>query len=80
VGFSRGTQFACRYNVWDEVECNVFAISPTLEVRQASDVKPGVRLFPQALKARSRRRDAHELGDQQRAVHRDDAVADLDKV
>jgi hypothetical protein len=50
VGFSRGTQFACRYTVWDEVECNVFAISPTLEARQAPDVKPGVRLFPQALK------------------------------
>jgi hypothetical protein len=50
VGFSRGTQFACRYNVWDEVECNVFAISPTLEVRQASDMKLGVRLFPQPLK------------------------------
>jgi hypothetical protein len=50
VGFSRGTQFACRYSVWDDVECNVFAISPTLEARQASTVMPGVRLFPQASK------------------------------
>jgi hypothetical protein len=49
VGFSRGTQFSCRYNVWEEVECNLFAISPTLEARQASTMAPGVRLFPQGL-------------------------------
>ncbi|WP_338870769.1 hypothetical protein [Myxococcus stipitatus] len=45
VGFQRGTQFACRYNVWDEVECNVFAISPTLEARQSSKQTAGLELF-----------------------------------
>ncbi len=50
VGFTRGTQFACRYNVWEQVECNLFAISPTLEARQASTQLPGIQLFPQALK------------------------------
>ncbi|WP_426756986.1 hypothetical protein [Myxococcus sp. Y35] len=49
VGFTRGTQFSCRYNVWDAVECNVFAISPTKEVRQKPDIAAGVRLFPQPL-------------------------------
>ncbi|MCP3135857.1 TraB/GumN family protein [Pyxidicoccus xibeiensis] len=49
VGFTRGTQFSCRYNVWEDVECNVFAISPTKQARQASDVSPGVKLFPQPL-------------------------------
>ncbi|QSQ20364.1 hypothetical protein JY651_34640 [Pyxidicoccus parkwayensis] len=50
VGFQRGTQFSCRYSVWDDIECNVFAISPTLETRQASTVSPGVKLFPTPLK------------------------------
>ncbi|WP_342378697.1 hypothetical protein NVS55_04805 [Myxococcus stipitatus] len=45
VGFQRGTQFACRYNVWDEVECNVFAISPTLEARQSDKRTVGLELF-----------------------------------
>ena len=37
VGFQRGTQFACRYNVWNEgVECNVFGISPGPEAWQSS--------------------------------------------
>ncbi|NMO14685.1 hypothetical protein HPC49_19990 [Pyxidicoccus fallax] len=49
VGFTRGTQFSCRYNVWDAVECNVFAISPTKQARQASTVSPGVQLFAQPL-------------------------------
>ncbi|WP_141620928.1 hypothetical protein [Myxococcus sp. AB036A] len=49
VGFTRGTQFSCRFNVWDAVECNVFAISPTKEVRQKPDITSGVRLFPQPL-------------------------------
>ncbi|MCP3103726.1 hypothetical protein LZ198_33070 [Myxococcus sp. K15C18031901] len=44
VGFRRGTQFACRFNVWENVECNVFAISPTNEVRQADEEEPGVQL------------------------------------
>ncbi|MFP2933461.1 hypothetical protein ACLESO_51605 [Pyxidicoccus sp. 3LG] len=50
VGFSRGTQFSCRYNVWEEVECDVFGISPTKQARQAPDVSPGVKLFPEPLK------------------------------
>ncbi|NOK05902.1 hypothetical protein HNV27_30770 [Myxococcus xanthus] len=46
VGFQRGTQFACRYSVWDEeVECNVFGISPTLEARQSSKQAVGLQLF-----------------------------------
>ncbi|MCP3162540.1 hypothetical protein [Myxococcus qinghaiensis] len=46
VGFQRGTQFTCRYSVWDEqVECNVFGISPTLEARQSSKQAAGVNLF-----------------------------------
>ncbi|WP_240358994.1 hypothetical protein [Pyxidicoccus trucidator] len=46
VGFQRGTQFACRYSVWDEeVECNVFGISPTLEARQSSKQAAGLNLF-----------------------------------
>ncbi len=49
VGFQRGTQFSCRYNVWDEVECNLFAISPTKEVRQKPDTASGVHLFAQPL-------------------------------
>ncbi|WP_164008430.1 hypothetical protein [Pyxidicoccus trucidator] len=50
VGFARGTQFSCRYNVWEDVECNTFAISPTAQARQASTVAPGVQLFPEPLK------------------------------
>ncbi|MFY1828434.1 hypothetical protein ACN47A_21090 [Myxococcus fulvus] len=45
VGFKRGTQFACRYSVWEDVECNVFGISPTNEALQFSKVEPGVQLF-----------------------------------
>ncbi|WP_228564701.1 hypothetical protein [Myxococcus sp. AB036A] len=46
VGFQRGTQFVCRYSVWDEeVECNVFGISPTLEARQSSKQAVGLQLF-----------------------------------
>ncbi|NBD08388.1 hypothetical protein GTY96_05325 [Corallococcus sp. c25j21] len=46
VGFQRGTQFACRYNIWDEeVECDVFGISPPLEVRQSSKQAVGLKLF-----------------------------------
>ena len=50
VGFTRGTQFSCRYSVWEDVECNVFAISPTTQARQASTVSAGVKLFPTPLK------------------------------
>ncbi len=49
VGFMRGTHFACRFNVWDAVECDVFSISPTKEARQKKDVASGVQLFPQPL-------------------------------
>ncbi|MCE9672199.1 hypothetical protein LY474_30780 [Myxococcus stipitatus] len=45
VGFRRGTQFVCRYNVWEDVECNVFAISPTREARQADAVERGIQMF-----------------------------------
>ncbi|MHA7628959.1 hypothetical protein [Corallococcus sp. M7] len=46
VGFQRGTQFACRYNVWNEgVECNVFGISPALEAWQSSKQASGLELF-----------------------------------
>jgi hypothetical protein len=45
VGFVRGSQFSCRYNVWEKVECNVFAISPTQEALQGPDAAQGVRLF-----------------------------------
>ncbi|GEN05607.1 hypothetical protein SAMN05443572_101848 [Myxococcus fulvus] len=48
VGFQRGTQFACRYSVWDDVECNVFGISPTLQARQSSKQRPGVALASEA--------------------------------
>jgi hypothetical protein len=49
VGFTRGTQFSCRYSVWEDIECNMFAISPTKQAHQASTVAPGVRLFPKPL-------------------------------
>jgi len=48
VGFARGTQFSCRYSVWEDVECNVFAISPTNEARQPSTTAPGVKLYAEA--------------------------------
>ncbi|MFB1484618.1 hypothetical protein [Corallococcus sp. RDP092CA] len=46
VGFQRGTQFACRYNVWGEaVECDVFGISPALEAWQSAKQAAGLKLF-----------------------------------
>jgi hypothetical protein len=47
TGFSRGSQFSCRYNVWDEVECNVFGINPTKEARHTPGQAAGVQLFAQ---------------------------------
>ncbi|MBJ6764551.1 hypothetical protein JGU66_27595 [Myxococcaceae bacterium JPH2] len=45
VGFQRGTQFTCRYSDWaEEVECNVFGISPGLESRQSSQQAVGLKL------------------------------------
>jgi hypothetical protein len=49
VGFQRGTQYSCRYSVWEDVECNLFAISPTDEARQLSRMPSGVKLFPKPL-------------------------------
>jgi hypothetical protein len=49
VGFSRGSQFSCRYNVWAEVECNVFGINPTKEARHEPGQTAGVQLFAQPL-------------------------------
>ncbi|MBZ4415447.1 hypothetical protein [Myxococcus sp. RHSTA-1-4] len=49
VGFQRGTQFSCRYSVWEDVECNLFAISPTDAARQFSTMPSGVTLFPQPI-------------------------------
>ncbi|MCP3103725.1 hypothetical protein LZ198_33065 [Myxococcus sp. K15C18031901] len=48
VGFRRGTQFACRFNVWEEIECDVFGISPTREAWQADAVAPGIQLSAEA--------------------------------
>ncbi|WP_342378696.1 hypothetical protein NVS55_04800 [Myxococcus stipitatus] len=45
VGFQRGSQFACRYNIWGEVECDVFGISPSLEARQSSKQTAGLELY-----------------------------------
>ncbi|MBJ6762175.1 hypothetical protein JGU66_15485 [Myxococcaceae bacterium JPH2] len=45
VGFQRGTQFACRFNVWEKVACDTFALSPNAEARQGMDTPRGVRLF-----------------------------------
>jgi hypothetical protein len=50
VGFSRGSQFSCRYNVWGDVECNVFGINPTREARHAPGQSAGVQLFAEPLK------------------------------
>ncbi len=47
VGFARGSQFACRANVFDEVDCNLYGLSPTDEVKQAQGVANGVQLFAQ---------------------------------
>ncbi|WP_224246184.1 hypothetical protein [Hyalangium gracile] len=48
VGFERGTQFTCRYNVWEKVTCDLFAISPTQEARQLAGGAQGVQLFSSA--------------------------------
>ncbi|RKG79022.1 hypothetical protein [Corallococcus terminator] len=45
VGFTRGSQFSCRFNVWEQVECNVYALSPSVEVRQEPGTPRGVALF-----------------------------------
>ncbi|MCP3135858.1 TraB/GumN family protein [Pyxidicoccus xibeiensis] len=48
VGFTRGTQYSCRYTVWEDVECEVFAISPTKQARHMTDIPAGVKLYPEA--------------------------------
>ncbi|MBN8232409.1 hypothetical protein JYK02_33335 [Corallococcus macrosporus] len=45
VGFTRGSQFSCRFNVWEQVDCNVFALSPTPELRQEPGTPRKVALF-----------------------------------
>ncbi|QSQ11084.1 hypothetical protein [Myxococcus landrumensis] len=45
VGFQRGSQFACRYNIWGELECDVFGISPSQEARQSSKQAAGLELY-----------------------------------
>ncbi|MBN9685317.1 MULTISPECIES: hypothetical protein [unclassified Corallococcus] len=45
VGFTRGSQFSCRFNVWEQVDCNVFALSPTAELRQEPGTPRKVALF-----------------------------------
>lgn len=45
VGFARGSQFSCRFNVWEQVECNVYALSPSVEVRQEPGTPRKVALF-----------------------------------
>ncbi|QSQ11087.1 hypothetical protein [Myxococcus landrumensis] len=45
VSFQRGSQFVCRYSIWDEVECNVFGISPSLEARQSAKQGEGLELY-----------------------------------
>ncbi|MCE9672201.1 hypothetical protein LY474_30790 [Myxococcus stipitatus] len=37
-----------RFDVWERIECDVFAISPTLEARQADAMEPGVQLSTEA--------------------------------
>ncbi|QSQ11085.1 hypothetical protein [Myxococcus landrumensis] len=44
VGFRRGSQFVCRFSIWEDVECNVFGISPSLEARQSSKQGDGLEL------------------------------------
>ncbi|MCY1032105.1 hypothetical protein OV207_11600 [Corallococcus sp. BB11-1] len=45
VGFTRGSQFSCRFNVWEQVECNVYALSPSADVRQEPGTPRKVALF-----------------------------------
>ncbi|RKH40242.1 hypothetical protein [Corallococcus sicarius] len=45
VGFQRGSQYACRFNAWEQVECNVYALSPSEEVRQQPGTPRKVALF-----------------------------------
>lgn len=45
VGFDRGTQFACRFNVWEKVACDIFALSPNAQASQGPDIPRGVKLF-----------------------------------
>ncbi|RYZ42639.1 MAG: hypothetical protein EOO71_06950 [Myxococcaceae bacterium] len=45
VGFTRGSQYSCRFNVYEQVECNVYALSPSVEVRQEPGTPRKVALF-----------------------------------
>ncbi|RKH43576.1 hypothetical protein D7Y23_29070 [Corallococcus sp. AB050B] len=45
VGFARGSQFSCRFNVWEQVDCNIFALSPSPDLRQEPGTPRKVALF-----------------------------------
>ncbi|MBN8232410.1 hypothetical protein JYK02_33340 [Corallococcus macrosporus] len=45
VGFARGAHFACRFNVWQQVDCDVHGINPSAEARQEPDSPRKVALF-----------------------------------
>ncbi|NTX06253.1 hypothetical protein [Myxococcus sp. CA040A] len=45
IGFQRGTQFSCRYSVWEDVECDVFAISPSKQTRHPVGQPASLELF-----------------------------------
>ncbi len=45
VGFARGAHYACRFNVWEQVDCDVHGINPAAEARQEPGTPRKVALF-----------------------------------
>ncbi|RKH58810.1 hypothetical protein [Corallococcus aberystwythensis] len=45
VGFARGAHYACRFNVWQQVDCDVHGINPAADARQEPDSPRKVALF-----------------------------------
>ncbi|WP_208719187.1 hypothetical protein [Corallococcus sicarius] len=45
TGFERGAHYGCRFNVWQQVDCDVHGINPTAEVRQEPGAPRKVTLF-----------------------------------
>ncbi|RKH62838.1 hypothetical protein D7X55_11095 [Corallococcus sp. AB049A] len=45
VGFARGAHYACRFNVWQQVDCDVHGINPAAEARQEPNTPRKVALF-----------------------------------
>ncbi|TSC26662.1 erythromycin esterase family protein [Corallococcus sp. Z5C101001] len=45
VGFARGAHYACRFNVWEQVDCDVHGINPTVEARQEPNTPRKVAMF-----------------------------------